>query len=204
MLRRLLRSIRCRAEAGLRTLGRRLARWTRPGTSPALVLGMAGDLLRSRPALIAENALLRQQLIVLARSANRPRLTPVDRALLVLLAGRVRGWRQALLVVRPETLLRWHRTGFRLFWRWRSRPRTRQPRVPPDTVALIRRMAAENRLWGAERIRGELRKLGIAVCKRTVQKYMRRARPPHVLLDGPGARSCATTPARSGRATSCR
>jgi len=128
--------------------------------------------------LIAENALLRQQLIVLARAEKRPRLTRTDRALLVLLAGLVRTWRQALLIVRPDTLLRWHRQGFRLFWRWRSTPRARQPRVPPDTVALIQQMARENRLWGAERIRGELRKLGIAVCKRTVQKYMRRARPP--------------------------
>ncbi len=155
MLRRLLRSIRCRAEAGLRTIGRRLARWTRPATSPALVLGMAGDLLRSRSALIAENALLRQQLIVLARSANRPRRTPADRVLLVLLAGRIRAWR-AVLIVRPETVLRWHRAGFRLFWRWKSAPRYRQPRVPPATIALIREMAAANRLWGAERIRGEL------------------------------------------------
>ncbi len=76
MLGRLLRSLRCRAEAGLRAARRRLACWTRPATSPALVLGVAGDLLRGRPAPIAENALLRQQLIVLARSANRPRLTP--------------------------------------------------------------------------------------------------------------------------------
>ena len=178
MLGRLLRTIRRRAEAGLRATRRRLAAWTRPDTSPSLVLGAVADLRRSRSALIAENALLRQQLIVLARAQQRPRLTRSDRALLVLLAGRVRAWRQALLVVRPETLLRWHRAGFRLVWRWKSAPRRRQPRIQPATIALIRRMATENRLWGAERIRGELRKLGIAVCKRTVQQYMRRARPP--------------------------
>jgi putative transposase len=178
MLGRLLRSIRWRAEAGLRSARRRLTALTRPATSPALVLGATGDLLRSRAALIAENALLRQQLIVLARAEKRPRLTRTDRALLVLLAGLVRAWRQALLVVRPDTRLRWHRQGFRRFRRRRSTPRARQPRVPPDTVALIQQMARENRLWGAERIRGELRKLGIAVCKRTVQKSMRRARPP--------------------------
>jgi putative transposase len=178
MLGRLLRTIRRRAEAGLRATRRRLAAWTRPDTSPSLVLGAVADLMRSRSDLIAENALLRQQLIVLARTQQRPRLTRSDRALLVLLAGRVRAWRQALLVVRPETLLRWHRAGFQLFWRWKSAPRRRQRRIQPATIALIRRMATENRLWGAERIRGELRKLGIAVCKRTVQKYMRQARPP--------------------------
>ena len=92
MLRRLLRSLRCRAEVGLRAARRRLARWTRPAASPAVVLGAAGDLLRSRPALIAENALLRQQLIVLTRTPKRPCLTRADRALLVLLAGRISAW----------------------------------------------------------------------------------------------------------------
>jgi transposase InsO family protein len=143
-----------------------------------LVIGAAVDLARSRSELVAENALLRQQLIVLARSVKRPRVSPSDRLLLVLLASRVRAWRQALLVVQPDTLLRWHRAGFRLFWRWRSAPRHRPPRVAPDTVALILRMARENRLWGAERIQGELAKLGLRVSKRTIQKYMRRARPP--------------------------
>jgi hypothetical protein len=94
------------------------------------------------------------------------------------LASRVRPWRDAVLIVRPETLLRWHRAGFRLVWRWRSAARARPPRVSPEIVELIRQMARENRLWGAERIRGELRKLGISVCKRTIQRQMRQARPP--------------------------
>src|SRR5262245_47547350 len=106
-------------------------------------MGAATDLVRSKPELVAENALLRQQLIILTRSTKRPRLTRTDRALLVLLASRVRAWRQALLIVQPATLLRWHRAGFRLFWRWRSAPRPRQPRVAPETVALIQRMARE-------------------------------------------------------------
>src|SRR5215211_5005420 len=98
-----------------RALGARL--WARP---PAVTqaTGTGRDLLRSRAQLLAENALLRQQLIVLRRSVKRPVLTPTDRALLVLLAGRVRVWRQALLLVQPDTLLRWHRAGFRAFWRW--------------------------------------------------------------------------------------
>jgi putative transposase len=166
------------ASAALRALGRRLSTAVRPGAASSLVLGAATDLLRSRPELVAENAFLRQQLIVLTRSTTRPRLTGPDRALLVLLASRVHAWRQALVIVQPATLLRWHRTGFRLLWRWRSTPRSREPRVAPETVALIRRMARDNRLWGAERIRGELLKLGVTVGKRTIQRHMGAARPP--------------------------
>ncbi len=166
-------------------LGRRLAQTlercllaaTRPG-APLLVAGALADLARGKPALIAENALLRQQLIVLNRQVACPRLTTRDRVVLVLLAGRTRLWRSAQLIVQPDTLLRWHRQGFRLFWRACSRPAARGPRIAPETVALIREMARDNRLWGAERIRGELLKLGITVSKRTVQRYMRRARPP--------------------------
>jgi putative transposase len=91
------------------------------------------------------------------------------------------------VIVQPATLLRWHRAGVRLFWRWRSRARSRKPRVAPDVVALIERRARANRLWGAERIRGELLELGITVGKRTVQRHMRRARPPR-----PAGQSWAT------------
>ena len=178
MLTRLLR--RC-AQAGrslARALGRRLAAATKPA-APPLVVGTLADLARSRPALVAENALLRQQLLILRRSVKRPRCTPTDRALLVLLASRVRAWRQALLIVQPETVLRWHRQLFRRWWRRKSRAKASpRPKVAPETIALIRQMAAANRLWGAERIRGELLKLGIRVAKTTVQRHMRDARPP--------------------------
>ncbi len=99
--------------------------------------------------------------------------------MLVLLAGRVRAWRQALLLVQPDTLLRWHRHLFRRFWQQKSRTAVpgRRPKVPAETIALIREMAAANPLWGAERIRGELLKLAIRVAKWTVQKYLRGARP---------------------------
>jgi putative transposase len=128
---------------------------------------------------MAENALLRQQLLVLRRGVQRPRCTPVDRALLVLLASRVRAWRQALLLVQPDTLLRWQRQRFRGFWRRKSQAAAsaRQPKISAEAIALIREMAAANRRWGAERIRGELLKLDIRVAKWTVQKYMRAARP---------------------------
>jgi putative transposase len=103
--------------------------WPRPAPI-APVADTGADLLRSRAQLLSENALLRQQLLVLRRSVHRPAMTPTDRALLVLLAGRVRAWRQALLVVRPDTLLRWHRAGFRALWRWKSRPGPGRPPLP--------------------------------------------------------------------------
>jgi putative transposase len=96
----------------------------------------------------------------------------------VLLAGRVRAWRQALLLVQPATLLRWHHAGLRVLWRRRSRPGPGRPPLPAETVALIRRLAAENPLWGAERIRGELGKLGVGVAKRTIQTYRPSTRAP--------------------------
>jgi hypothetical protein len=134
------------------------------------------DLARGKSELIAENALLRQQLIILRRQIKRPRYTKTDRLLLVLLARAVRAWRQALLIVQPETLLKWHRQGFRFFWKHRSKPKSTQAKLAAETIALIKEMARNNRLWGAERIRGELLKLDIHVCKRTIQKYMRQVR----------------------------
>ena len=145
--------------------------WARP-TVTRHAVGAGGDLLRGRAQLLAENALLRQQLLVLRRSVKRPAVTPADRALLVLLAGRVRAWRQALLIVQPETVLRWHRAGFRALWRRKSRPGPGRPPLAAETVALIRRLASENPLWGAERIRGELGKLGVRAAKRTIQTYL--------------------------------
>jgi putative transposase len=156
-------------------LSSRLTRWTKPlGTS--LPLATLTDLGRSKSELIAENALLRQQLIVLKRQVKRPTFTKTDRLLLVLLARLVRTWNQTLLIVQPDTLLRWHRELFRLYWKRKSKTRTHKPKVTAETIALIRQMAKDNRLWGAERIHGELLKLGLHVCKRTIQKYMRGVR----------------------------
>jgi len=143
-----------------------------------LLLGALADLARGKSELVAENALLHQQLTILRRQSKRPVCSKRDRILLVLLAKAVRAWRQALLIVQPETLLRWHRQGFRLFWKQKSKPKSAQAKVSAETIALIKEMASNNRLWGAERIRGELLKLDIRVCKRTIQKYMRRVRPP--------------------------
>ncbi len=178
MLTRLFRQCSQLGRSLARALRQRLLATTKPA-GPGVATGALADLARSRPVLIAENAFLRQQLLILRRSVKRPRCTPADRALLVLLASRIPDWRQALLIVQPETVLRWHRQGFRLFWRRLSRPRSSpQPKVAAETIALIREMAAANRLWGAERIRGELLKLGVRVAKTTVQRHMRDARPP--------------------------
>jgi hypothetical protein len=153
------------------------ALWLRP-TAATHLRGTAADLLRSKPDLLIENALLRHQLVVLRRSSKRPVLTPVDRTLLVLLAGRLRTWRQALLIIKPDTVLGWHRAGYRLFWKRQSQPKPGRPPLTESTIALIREMAAANPLWGAERIRGELLKLDISVAKRTIEKYLRGARRP--------------------------
>jgi hypothetical protein len=108
LLQRLIALGRTEAQA----LRRRLLAATRPARAP-LITGTLADLARSKPALVAENALLRQQLIILRRGVKRPRCSPADRARLVLLACRLRTWRQSLLIVQPDTLLRWHREVFR-------------------------------------------------------------------------------------------
>jgi putative transposase len=162
---------------GLQSLHRHFIDLTQPAT-PSLMLGTVTDLVRSKSELVAENALLRQQLIILRRQVQRPACTKADRMILVLLARASRAWKQALFIVQPETLLRWHRQGFKLYWKYKSRAASAKPKISAETVALIKEMARDNRLWGAERIRGELLKLGIHVSKRTIQKYMRHARTP--------------------------
>jgi putative transposase len=144
----------------------------------SLLLGTIADLGRSKSELMTENALLRQQLIMLKRQVKRPACTKTDRILLVLEASAVRAWKQTLLIIQPETLLRWHRELFRLYWKRRSKASSHKPKVSAETIALIREMTSKNRLWGTERIRGELLKLGMHVCKRTIQKYMRTVRAP--------------------------
>ena len=156
-------------------LSSRFARWTKP-LRTSLPLGTLTDLGRSKSELIAENALLRQQLIILRRQVKRPAFTRTDRILLVLLARLVRTWQQALLIVQPDTLLRWHRELFRLYWKRKSKASCSQAEGRRRNHRLDQGDGEENRLWGAERIRGELLKLGIHVCKRTIQKYMRTVR----------------------------
>src|ERR687886_2322650 len=127
MLTRGLAWLRRRVRHGIDALRTRASRWTQP-RPVALAAGLAADLTRSRGDLLLENALLRQQVLILNRSVKRPRLTPLDRGLLVLLASRLRTWASALLIVQPETVLRWHRQGFRLCWRRKSASRSRPSR----------------------------------------------------------------------------
>jgi len=122
----------------------RIVRWTKP-LSTSLLLESLADLSRSKSQLIAENALLRKPLTILHRQVKRPACTRADRTLLVLLARLVHTWKQALFIVQPETLLRWHRELFRLVWKRRSQAASHQPRLAAETVALIREMAGKNR-----------------------------------------------------------
>ena len=137
------------------------------------------DLTQSRAALHLEVLALRHQLQVLQRSrSRRVRLVPADRWLWTWLSRVWTEWRTALVIVKPETVIAWHRRGFRLVWTWKSRRRTGRPTVPADLLALIRTMSQTNLRWGAPRIHGELLKLGFAVSQATVAKYMIRHRHP--------------------------
>ena len=144
------------------------------------VLAILASPFKSKSRLEAENATLRRQLIVLRRKVHgRVRLTNNDRLFFVQLYRWFPSVRQVLTIVRPETLIRWHRLGFRCYWRWKSRSRGGRPRIESELRALIRRISIENPLWGAPRIHGELLKLGFEVAQSTVAKYMaKRPGPP--------------------------
>ena len=135
---------------------------------------------RSRIALQLEILALRHQLQVLQRARlRRLRLAKADRWLWVVLSRVWTEWRAALFIVKPETVIAWHRRGFRVWWTWKSRHRMGRPAAPADVRSLIRTMAQANPLWGAPRIHGELLTLGIDVSQATVAKYMgRRHEPP--------------------------
>jgi len=136
-------------------------------------------LFRSRASLEAENLALRQQIIVLRCTApKRLCFNNFDRLIIVGLYKLFPDIRDALAVVRPETVIRWHRAGFRAYWHWRSRPRRGRPTVPLEIRQLIRDMSLANPLWGAPRIHGELLKLGIPIGQTSVAKYMARRRGP--------------------------
>jgi putative transposase len=131
-----------------------------------------GSLLQSRSALAAENLFLRKQLALYQERQVQPRRATDATRLTMVLASRLFDWKDALISVRPETFVGWHRQGFGLFWRWKSRPIGR-PRIPKDLRQLILAMARDNPTWGQARIAAELRlKLGIQVSPRTVQKYL--------------------------------
>ena len=135
--------------------------------------------VKTRHSLALENVALRHQLEVLQRNAKQPRLRPSDRALWAILSRVLPGWRHHLSIVQPGTVLRWHRTGWRLYWRRKSNQGRGRPKVSIEVRTLIRRLSLENKFWGAPRMHGELLKLGYDVCESTIAKYMiRRPGPP--------------------------
>ena len=144
------------------------------------ILAVLASAFKSKCRLEAENAALRHQLIVLRRKIQgRVGLTNNDRWFLIQLYRWFPSILQVITIVQPETLVRWHRAGFRCYWRWKARPRGGRPQIETDLRALIRRMSIENLLWGAPRIHGELLKLGFEVAQSSVAKYMvKRIGPP--------------------------
>jgi len=138
-----------------------------------LLVATASD----RNRLASENAVLRQQILVLQRGVKRVRLEDTDRMFWIFLRRFVRGWRDLLFIVQPETVIRWHRRGFRYYWRKRSPGIPGRPPLDRELVALIQRLSTENPLWGAPRIQSELALLGHRIGETTVAKYM--VRKPH-------------------------
>src|SRR5437870_5913170 len=143
-----------------------------------ILFGTLRSSVRTHRELALENLALRQQLAVWKARQPRPRLTEMDRIFWVLLSRLWTSWRDSVHVVRPETVVGWHRHGFRCYWAWKSRHRRGRPRLGTELRDLIRRMSRANPLWGAPRIHGELLKLGLTVSQTTVSKYMVRPRRP--------------------------
>ena len=145
----------------------------------SFVLAVLASPFRSKIRLEAENAVLRHQLIVLQRKLRgRVRLTNHDRWFLIQLYRWFPSILKVVRIIKPETLVRWHRAGFRCYWRWKSRRRGGRPQIDTELRVMIRRMSVENPLWGSPRIHGELLKLGVAVAQSSVAKYMVRRRGP--------------------------
>jgi hypothetical protein len=134
---------------------------------PYVLLATARSSLKAQRQLALENLALRQQLAIVQRKTKRPRLTQADRAFWVALCRLWPDWHNALIIVKPETVIRWHRKGFKLYWTWKSRKRTGRPPIDAEIRKLIRRIASENPTWGAPRIHGELLMLGFEVGEAT-------------------------------------
>ena len=131
---------------------------------------------RSRRDTALEVLAPRQQVAVLKRKRPRPKLNSLDRLFWTALRHCWSRWTEVLVIVKPDTVIGWHRAGFRLYWRWRSRPRGGRPKISGEIRDLIQRLAQENRDWGAPKIHGELQKLGFVVAERSVARYLRRIR----------------------------
>jgi hypothetical protein len=147
--------------------------------------GLLASMRGSRVSRDAEVLFLRQQLLVLRRSAPaRLRLRNTDRLIFVWLYRLFPSLLGAAVIFKPETLVRWHRGGFRLFWRWKSRRAAGRPAMPADIRRLVRQISGENPLWGAPRVHGELLKLGIEIAQSTVAKYQVYGAPTGTAVTG--------------------
>src|SRR5262249_12633257 len=144
------------------------------------IVRFVGEAVRPHAQVAAENLFLKKQLALYVEHQVKPRRADDATRIVLVALSRLFEWRRVLTVVKPDTLIRWHRKGFRLFWRWQSRPRGR-PRVPSELRRLIVAMASAHPPWGEERIANELLlKLGIQVSPRTVRRYMPTTRPPRL------------------------
>lgn len=148
------------------------------------ILWLFRATLSAKTDLVMENLALRQQLIILRRKAGQPRLRRQERVFWLWLCRSWNRWRESLLVVTPETVLRWHKQGFKYYGTWKCRRRGGRPAVPHDLRQLIRRMSRANPLWGAPRVHGELRKLGIDISQSAVGKYIFHHRKPPERMAG--------------------
>ena len=137
------------------------------------MIAAARVFFQSRTDVAVEVLALRQQVAVLKRKRARPPLCRLDRLFWTVLRATWSRWKDALVIVKPETVVGWHRAGFRLYWRWKSRARGGRPRITEEIRVLIRRLAQENSDWGAPKIHGELQKLGFVLSERTVARYLR-------------------------------
>jgi putative transposase len=141
------------------------------------LLSFCLSFLRTTTQVRLENLFLRKQLEIAARSSAKLKIKPTDRFFLGFLTDLYTSWREALLVVQPETVIRWHRQSFRVFWKWKSRSTRGRPAIPQTQINLIKQMATDNPLWGAPRIHGELLKLGFDISESTVLRYMPKKAP---------------------------
>ncbi len=144
-----------------------------------MIFVLLRSLLRSQAELAAENLALRQQLAALEHKSRRPRLKNCDRIFWAWVSRFWSNWRSVLVIVQPDTVVRWHQRGLRLYWRWKSRGRPGRPKIDAEIRKLIRRMSRENATWGTPRVQSELRLLGHEASKATVGKYkVRHHKPP--------------------------
>ena len=156
------------------------AGWIRMFSVILTVLRSLIGAFQPRRHLVLENLALRHQLMVLKRTVKIPTLRTSDRLFWAVLSAMWSRWTKVLVIVQPQTVVRWHQAGFRLFWRWQSRGRTGRSPTDRETIELIRRMWQANPTWGSPRIRAELAKLGLQVSAATVRKYRPKGnrRPP--------------------------